>query len=117
MTAPRHCFRAHDYGVFLTRQVQQMRKGVAKFVGGHVVGVTAEGKVTPAEVYGIFFCVPEPAETFHVQVVDSLLATRSRKRIGIELRDAPRLGNAADIDEPLNAMRREQGQKFLDRSC
>src|SRR5216684_237095 len=112
-----HRFRAHDGRAFLGRQVQQSREGGAKFVGGHVIGVTAKGSVAPAEIDGIFFRVAEAAETFHVQVLDSLLVQGSGKRVGIELRNAPRFGNGTDINEPLNAMSRERGEKFLDRSC
>src|SRR5260370_33969554 len=62
MAAPRHRFRAHDGGALLARQFQQTRKTGAKFLGGHVVGVAAEGSVTPAEIGGIFFGVAEAAE-------------------------------------------------------
>jgi len=71
----------------------------------------------PTEIYGIFFRAAKPAETFHMHVLDFLFAQRRGKGVGIELRNAPRFGNAADIDEPLNAVRCEYGQKFLDRSC
>src|SRR5258708_24594230 len=117
MAAPGHRFRTHDGRAFLGRQVQQSREGGAKFVGGHVISVTAKGSVAPAEIDRIFFRVAEAAETFHVQVLDSLLVHGSGKHRASELRNAPRFGNGTDINEPLNAMSRERGEKFLARSC
>ena len=60
--------------------------------------------------------MPEAAQTFQVHVIDSPFLQRRRKSIGVEVRNAPRFGDAAYIHEALDAMSAEDREKFFDRA-
>src|SRR5579864_1487078 len=114
MAAPRNGFRAHDGGALSAGELQQALQALAEVRAGHVIRVAAEGSVAPAEIRGIFPRVAQAAEALQMEVADSLFAERSGEGVGIELRNATRPGNAANIDEKLHAVRGEDGEKFLD---
>ncbi len=98
------------------RELEQALQAVTKFFAAHIIGVAAKGSVTPAEIHGIVLRVTKPAEIFEVHVLDSLFAQRSGERIGIELRNAPRFRDAADVHETFDTVPVQDGQKFFDRA-
>ena len=116
MAAPRHRFGTHDRGALCARELEQALQAVTKFFAAHIIGVAAKGSVTPAEIHGIVLRVTKPAEIFEVHVLDSLFAQRSGERIGIELRNAPRFRDAADVHETFDTVPVQDGQKFFDRA-
>jgi len=114
MAAPGHRFRTHDSGALLARHLQQVCDTGAKFFRAHIIGVAAEGSVAPAEIYGIFFCVAPSAQAFQVHVLNSVLAQRSGQLVGIELQHAARFGNAAHVDQKVDAVGLQDRHELFD---
>lgn len=115
MAAPRHGFRTHQRQTLLFRQVDQFIDGGVELRCLHVVGVTAERKVSPPLVRRVRRGATQTTETGSVPITDSDRGQRGGQVFPIELRVVSRPRHGANIDHASDAMRFEQSDELRDR--
>ena len=116
VAAPRHRLRAHQRRRFFKPETDGVLDSGVKFRRLHVVGISAEAFVAPAQIDGILPWMAQTAQIFHVHIVDSSARQRIGQRFAAELRMATGFGNGANIDELLHAIRLQQIDKFFNRA-
>ena len=90
MTAPRDRFGAHDRDRLGTGDLNECFESFGELRCGHVVGVTAEGCVSPTGVDGVFARVATATERLQMCVADAGGVKRGFKHVCVELRAVAR---------------------------
>ena len=113
VTSPRHCFGAHDR----RRHVrgEQAIERVLKFVGRHVIGITAELTVSPRGVGRIGKRIATASELDDVLIFDSRFRKRIRQRFAREMGIASRARKSSDVGEPFHDVVAKQTDQFVKR--
>ena len=114
MTAPGHCFGAHNRNLIFAGEGNQLFQGLRKFRRLHVIGVASEAFVTPPSVSGIRFRVAQSAEFRHVTISNPGQLQPFWQCVAIELGVRARAGNCAHIYEMFDFVRLEQLAEFFD---
>lgn len=86
MTTPRHRLGAHQRHAFMFCQFYQECQVLREFCGLHVIGVTAEGSVSPTGIDRLRSCVTEPSHARSMFIMDAGGLQRRRQVIPVELR-------------------------------
>ena len=115
MTAPGHCFGAHQCDPVLVRPLDQFFETLLKFGGLHVIRITSKGGISPACVERIGLSMTQPAESRHVNVSQAASLQRAWQRILVELWVVPGAGHRPHIDDARYTMCLKEADEFLDR--
>lgn len=113
MATPGDGFCAHDGGWGGRGDLREFGEAFGELRGGHVIGVTAERRVAPAGVDGIFAAVTAAAEGFQMRVSDAGCVERGCQFFGVELGDVAGFGDGADVHEMADAVGVEEGDELF----
>jgi hypothetical protein len=107
MTTKIKQLRAHDGGIGFPGVFQQTVNGVAKFVGEHVIGVVAKGRIAQRDV-GRLVCWHLPASAsakiFFPEVIAPNLWKPQLQVLAIEMGMASRHGKSANVFQQADVM-------------
>src|SRR5690606_33239918 len=116
VASPRDRLGAHDRRHLLSPKTNQFLERSRELLRLHVVGVPLEGCVAPGGVHRILPGPASPTQAREIDVVDAVGFETLPQRVLPVLRVSTRLGNGADIGEPLDAVDPEELDKLLDRA-
>ena len=71
MTAPGHRFRAHQCDPVFFRELNQFFDLLLEFRRLHVIGVASKRCIPPTGIERVALCMPQTAETRHVNIPDA----------------------------------------------
>lgn len=114
MTAPGHGLRAHQRQPVVSGQFEQFVDRSAKFLGLHVIGVTAKRQIPPAGIRRVGRGPAQPPKRRMMHVGDPRRTQRSREILAIELRIVSGPRHSSHIDDPCDAVRAQQPDKLGD---
>ena len=117
VASPGNSFRAHQGDSLRRRQLKTLFEGILKLRRLHVVGIAAKARIAPSHVRRVLPRPTETAEPGHVRISDACALKRLGQLILPELRIVARLGDGADVNQPLYPVRGEQIKEFVDRTC
>jgi len=115
MTAPRHCFSAHQDDSLLVRQADQFFEALRKFGRLHVIGITSKRGISPTPVGRIAFRVTQPAECRQVHVSHAGLLQRLGQGRLVEMRIVAGTWQGAHIHDARCSVRLKQAHELLER--
>src|SRR5438105_15483578 len=116
MTAPRNCFGAHDRGWLELREAKKIVERLTELSRLHVVGVSAEARISPQRVVRIASSPAAPTERWQMRVPAARIDDRPLQARLREMRVSRRSGKGAHIDQMCRAFPREQSNKLVERS-
>ena len=116
MATPGNGFSAHDGRACCACNLNEDVEAFGELRRDHVVGVSAEGCVSPSGVDGIFAAMAAASEGFDVRVSDACGVEQSGERVGVELWNMARLGNGPHVDEVTNSARCEESNELFERA-
>jgi hypothetical protein len=117
VAAPRECLCAHQNNALSFGEIDTTPQAVLELLGLHVIGVATEAGVTPSGVDRVDSRVAQSSKSRDVLVVDSHATKCWRQFVAIELRIVPGPRNRSHVDDTLHAMRLEESDEYLYRTC
>jgi hypothetical protein len=117
VTAPGEGFGTHDRSFLTAGESLKFGKARVKCRGCHIVGIATKGSILPTSVWGVFRGVTQTAKRFEVAVVNAGGLEFAREKIDAKLGMYARSGNGAHIDQELDSVCMQQGQKLLCGMC
>src|SRR2546427_365887 len=117
MAAPRYGLGAHQCDSLSRSLFDEAGQIVGKFWGPHVVGVTAEGSVSPSRIQGNRMRAAESSQAGNVFIADAIGRERDRQGIAVELRVVARSRHRTHVNEPSHRVGREQSNELGEGPC
>jgi hypothetical protein len=117
MAAPWQRFGTHQCDPALVGQLNQFFEAFRKFRSLHVIRITSERGISPAQVQRITFGMTQPAQSRHVNVPQAGFLQRVWQRILIELWVVSRARYRPHIHHARHAMRLKKTDELLERAC
>ncbi len=113
MAAPGDGLGAQDRGSFPLRQFDEPRETFLEIRRLHVIGEAAKRGIAPSHIGGIAAGRAQAAELGQMDVAYFDSAQPFAQGEAVELRIMPGAGNAADVDDALDAVGAQKGEEVL----